>query len=66
MTLLKNQPTKLSDFIHLNAIKLIDIENATGVHSSYLSKYRKGIASPNVNTAIKIAKYLNCSVEDIF
>lgn len=47
-------------------LTLEEVARATGVTRGYLSKVERGLVKPSVGSALKLAKVLNVSVDDLF
>lgn len=43
-----------------------ELERLSGVHWNTIYRIETGTISPNVDTALKLCKALNCSLDDIF
>ncbi len=47
-------------------LTLEEVAQATGVTRGYLSKIERGLVKPSVGSALKLAKVLNVSVDELF
>lgn len=57
---------KLLQYRSCNNLKQKEVAKAIGVSTSYYGMIETGVRNPNLETAYKIAKYFNSSIEEIF
>ncbi|CAM5225992.1 helix-turn-helix domain-containing protein [Alishewanella longhuensis] len=48
-----------------NKLTQLSLSHETGVDPSYISRLERGIANASLDSLLKIAKALNCSVKDL-
>lgn len=55
--------TKYAVIRDLKGLKDIDVAKGTGIATSTLSDWKRGICRPKVDKLMKIAEFLECSIE---
>ncbi len=58
--------TKLKKYLTDKNITSIHVEKGTGIPCSFIRKYQNGNCMPDIKIAIKISKFLDCKISDIF
>ena len=61
-----SKPTKLLSARKRSGMKQVELASAAAVSQSQLWSYEKGYFLPTRSVAKRLAKALNCRVEDIF
>lgn len=62
---LKKLGRNISDRRKANQLTQLSLSHATGVDTSYISRLERGIANASVDSLLKIATALNCTVKDL-
>lgn len=57
--------TKLSELLEEKGMKQADLSRITGIPTSLISNYLKGVKSPSLSNAVVLASALNVTVDDL-
>lgn len=60
---MKNNLSTRRKELHLTQLQ---VATAVLIHENAYQRYERGLVEPSVSMAIKLAKVLNCSVEELF
>lgn len=60
-----NVKTKLAELLEEKGMKQADLSRITGIPTSLISNYLKGIKSPSLSNAVALASALNVTVDDL-
>jgi DNA-binding XRE family transcriptional regulator len=59
-------PDKLNDLIYKKSVNISDMARKLDTYYIYINNVQKGVRKPNLDMAIKLARFFDTTVEELF